>query len=129
MQRSKRSVRGRTVAALGAAALAVTAAGCGSGSTVSRPTGMSAFYGQKPAWSACKKDGRLECASIAVPLDYAHPDGKRLSIAISRLRAADPAKRRGVLVSLNGGPGGIGVGGLGRKMPARFAEQPRAPEL
>jgi len=129
MQRSKRSVPGRTVAALGAATLAVTAVGCGSangsaGSATSRPAGLSGLYGQRPAWSACKKDHRLECASIAVPLDYAHPDGKRLSIAISRLKAADPAKRRGVLVSLNGGPGGIGVGGLGREMPARFANSP-----
>jgi pimeloyl-ACP methyl ester carboxylesterase len=125
--RSNRIARGRAtaVAVLGVAALAVPAAGCGPAtSQAASADPMSAFYGQRPAWSPCTKDHRLECASIAVPMDYTHPGGKRLTIAISRLRAPDPAKRRGVLVALNGGPGGIGVGGLGREMPARFLTSP-----
>lgn len=85
---------------------------------------MLGFDTQQPAWSTSEFDPRLEYASIAVPLDYADPGGRRLSIAISRLRAADHGRRRGILVALNGGPGGIGVGALGRKIPLRFADTP-----
>jgi pimeloyl-ACP methyl ester carboxylesterase len=78
------------------------------------------YYEQRPKWSACDFDARLECASIAVPLDYARSRGERLSIAISRIKATDPKRRRGALLSVNGGPDGKG-GGLGRALPLRFA--------
>jgi pimeloyl-ACP methyl ester carboxylesterase len=78
---------------------------------------------QEPAWTPSEADPRLEYASIVVPLDYADPAGRHISIAISRLKAAG-GRRRGILVVLNGGPGGIGVGALGRKLPLRFAGTP-----
>lgn len=70
------------------------------------PSELRSFYDQKPAWAPCDFDATIDCASISVPLDYAHPDGRRISIAISRQRASDPAHRRGVLLSDPGGPGG-----------------------
>ncbi|QTZ90172.1 alpha/beta hydrolase [Streptomyces auratus] len=53
---------------------------------------------------------RVECASLHVPLDRSHPDGKQLRLAISRVRASGPAsERRGVLLVNPGGPGGPGL--------------------
>ncbi len=46
---------------------------------------------------------------MRVPLDYAHPERRAISITISRLPATDPAQRRGVLLTTGGGPGGAGV--------------------
>jgi pimeloyl-ACP methyl ester carboxylesterase len=42
---------------------------------------------------------------IQVPLDYEHPDGEMIEVALSRVNASDPAKRIGVLLVNPGGPG------------------------
>ncbi|MFE3172748.1 alpha/beta hydrolase [Amycolatopsis sp. NPDC059090] len=63
-------------------------------------------------WGACPADVAspiLQCASLEVPLDYRQPDGKKISIEISRLPSTDAAKRRGVLLFNPGGPGGLGL--------------------
>lgn len=68
-------------------------------------------------WRPC---GAQECATLAVPLDYADPRGRQIALAVSRVRAADPAKRRGVLVLVPGGPGGTGLNrpsGIGASLP------------
>ncbi|WP_406148998.1 alpha/beta fold hydrolase [Streptomyces sp. NBC_01012] len=102
--------------------------------TVKHPEATSdvlrAFRSQAPRWSAdagdpgqASPDGPApEYTTIEVPRDYADPAGERLTLALSRLRATDPAKRRGILLFVNGGPGGDW--GLGREMPARFAGTP-----
>jgi pimeloyl-ACP methyl ester carboxylesterase len=52
-----------------------------------------------------------ECATLTVPRDWDNPgEGEPLSIAISRVRATDPAHRKGILLTNPGGPGGPGVG-------------------
>ena len=62
------------------------------------------------AWSACYvRIGPFQCATLRVPLDYAHPDGEMINIAVTRLPATDPARRIGSLVLNPGGPGGSGV--------------------
>ncbi|MEC4017656.1 alpha/beta fold hydrolase [Streptomyces sp. H27-D2] len=81
------------------------------------------FYAQQPRWTPGAADGAggdapSEYASIEVPRDYRDPGGERLTIAISRRRAADPGRRRGILLSVNGGPGGDW--GLGRELPAKY---------
>jgi len=48
----------------------------------------------------------LECATLAVPLDYGDPDGEQISIGLNRLMALDSGKRIGSLVFNPGGPGG-----------------------
>ncbi|MEV0368314.1 alpha/beta hydrolase [Streptomyces sp. NPDC050636] len=54
---------------------------------------------------------RVECGSLAVPLDHDRPHGERIRIAVSRVRATGtPAERRGVLLVNPGGPGGSGLG-------------------
>lgn len=49
------------------------------------------------------------CATIKVPLDYKKPNGKQIDIAIKTLSAAEPGKRKGILLINPGGPGGSGV--------------------
>ncbi|WP_162795833.1 alpha/beta hydrolase [Nonomuraea lactucae] len=71
-------------------------------------------------WSACGAAARrAECAGLKVPVDWAHPGGQTLSLAIGRLKARDPAKRLGVLVVHPNGPGASGLDAYihGRTIP------------
>jgi pimeloyl-ACP methyl ester carboxylesterase len=80
-------------------------------STAEADAGLSAYDHQRLQWAACTgiDDPRLQCATVRVPLDYAHPERRAISVTISRLPATDPARRRGVLLTTGGGPGGAGV--------------------
>ncbi|MFI6347427.1 alpha/beta hydrolase [Streptomyces sp. NPDC050560] len=49
------------------------------------------------------------CGTVSVPLDYRHPEGRKIEIAVSRIAATDKAKRRGVLLLNPGGPGNEGL--------------------
>jgi pimeloyl-ACP methyl ester carboxylesterase len=69
--------------------------------------GLTRFYDQKLAWSACR-DGD-ECATLEVPLDYSHPDGKTIGIAVLRNAVDRPSERVGDLVVNPGGPGAPGT--------------------
>jgi pimeloyl-ACP methyl ester carboxylesterase len=59
------------------------------------------------AWARC--DGDLQCGSLTVPLDYTHPQGATIAIAVERHVANDPADRIGSLVINPGGPGVSGI--------------------
>ncbi|MFD3735163.1 alpha/beta fold hydrolase [Streptomyces sp. NPDC058632] len=89
-----------------------------------RPQALSTFYEQSPDWSASPAADGLEHSTVEVPLDYSDPAGEHLTIALSRRPASDPGRRRGVLLALNGGPGGYF--GLGRRFPAALAATPLA---
>ncbi|MGI5346943.1 alpha/beta fold hydrolase [Streptomyces sp. CA-250714] len=53
---------------------------------------------------------RVECARLSVPLDWDRPRGKRIEVAVSRIRASGaPGERRGALLVNPGGPGGSGL--------------------
>ena len=80
------------------------------------------YLTQQLTWKPAEFDDSLELAFIEVPLDYAQPSGERITLALSRIRATEPRRRRGVLLSLCGGPGGDG--GLGRLLPTRLAGTP-----
>jgi hypothetical protein len=58
-------------------------------------------------WTPCAAG--FECASVSVPLDYDKPRGEQIGIALTRMRATDPARRIGSLVVNPGGPGLSGV--------------------
>lgn len=86
-------------------------------STVAGPAAardpLGRFSHQNLVWRPCGDTvldtaGAL-CAGVLVPLDYSRPDGRTLTIAISRIAATDPARRRGILLSNPGGPGGPGL--------------------
>ncbi|QDQ10527.1 alpha/beta hydrolase [Streptomyces spectabilis] len=77
---------------------------------------LAAYRNQHLTWGACspgQKELRAagaRCADVTVPLDYADPEGRTLTIAVSRIAAGAPAgERRGVLLSNPGGPGGLGL--------------------
>ncbi|WP_051580045.1 alpha/beta hydrolase [Pseudonocardia acaciae] len=90
--------------ALAAFAVSVAAlAGC-SGDGPARD-GQVAWGPCAPAPPGVELDPRQECGSVSVPLDYREPEGRRISLAVSRIRTAVPEKRHGVLLLIPGGPG------------------------
>lgn len=57
-------------------------------------------------WGPCDDiPGDMQCATIQVPVDYARPDGPRFGLRLGRLPATDPARKRGSLLIIPGGPG------------------------
>jgi len=56
-------------------------------------------------WEPC---GKLECSTLEVPVDYADPDGEKLSLALNRSRA-EGSRFEGSIVFNPGGPGGSGT--------------------
>ncbi|MFH9606675.1 alpha/beta fold hydrolase [Streptomyces sp. NPDC017448] len=58
-----------------------------------------------PDWN--RNDNRSECALIPVPVDYAKPTGRKINIAVSRVKAT--GKRTGALFGNPGGPGLAGT--------------------
>lgn len=50
----------------------------------------------------------IQCADVTVPLDYAHPNGKKIKIKISRVKHT-AKKFQGALLLNPGGPGGEGI--------------------
>jgi pimeloyl-ACP methyl ester carboxylesterase len=85
------------------------------------PAGLASFYGQPMSWSGCAPyatdqdaqssftNGSLQCARLTVPVDYAKPQGRTLTIGVMRLRSADKSQRIGSLLVNPGGPGGSGM--------------------
>jgi len=68
--------------------------------------GLAKFYRQDLAWAPC---GRNQCAKLTVPIDYAHPEGDTIKLAVLNVPSTKPSKRIGSLVVNPGGPGGSGV--------------------
>ena len=111
-------MRTRPLAAAGAVLLAaLAAAGCTSGS--SPASGHSGSPGGgTPAvaapgslrWHACTGGQNLRCASLSVPLNYASPSGRKITLALSEVPATAPAsQRQGILLVNPGGPGASGL--------------------
>lgn len=85
------------------------------------PAGLEKFYGQELRWGPCASyatssdeqvayaDPHLECARLTVPLDYAQPQGRTITVGLLRSRASDPAQRIGSLMLNPGGPGASGM--------------------
>ncbi|MFI5715572.1 alpha/beta hydrolase [Nocardia sp. NPDC051750] len=71
------------------------------------------YYSQELSWELCDTPSvdtpGVECADVTVPLDYSDPDGRTLTVVISRVPATDPDRRRGILLSNPGGPGAAGL--------------------
>jgi pimeloyl-ACP methyl ester carboxylesterase len=92
----------RLVAAVALPALIAGTLSAGAARAASTPSPVP-----KLDWTACAAG--FECARARVPLDYAHPHGRTISLALTRLPATDPAHRIGSLFVNPGGPGGSGV--------------------
>ena len=69
--------------------------------------------GAQLSWGPCESEdlqhAGAQCADLPVPLDYGAPAAGSIDIAISRIPARDPARRRGILLFNPGGPGVPGL--------------------
>lgn len=68
-------------------------------------SGMERYLKQRVDWRTC---GTNECAKIAVPLDYARPDGQAITLSLQR-QPATKSPRLGTLFINPGGPGEPGT--------------------
>ncbi|MEV5573314.1 alpha/beta fold hydrolase [Spirillospora sp. NPDC052269] len=98
MRRSRWVTRG--VAAFAAAASTASLPGIASAASP-----MGSARGTAPAWSACPESSSAQCADIQVPVSWADPRGRTISLHMSRLPALDPKHRIGTLMFVLGGPG------------------------
>jgi pimeloyl-ACP methyl ester carboxylesterase len=84
--------------------------------------GSAALAQSAPAplkWAPCGDVPETECAGLELPVDYANPNGAKFTLRIGRVPAVDPAKRKGVLLILPGGPGA----GIAEELGAMRKEQ------
>ena len=90
------------------------------------PASLRPYYDQKLKWRDCASPG-FQCATLKVPLDYAHPAaGEDLKLAVSRKKATGPGKRLGSLLVNPGGPGSSAVGFLQTYAGVGYPEPVRA---
>jgi pimeloyl-ACP methyl ester carboxylesterase len=94
-----------------AAALTVTA--CTGSSVASTGGGGGNIVPDlsKMSWHGCGGElAGLECTTVQVPLNYADPKGRKLSLAIDMAPATAPAsQQQGILLVNPGGPGASGL--------------------
>ncbi|MGX5209691.1 alpha/beta hydrolase [Streptomyces violaceus] len=92
------------------------------------PGGASATPADPLKWTKCEGTGldpRQQCATVDVPMDYSDPDGGKIQIAVSRLPSEKPSARRGALLLIPGGPGGVSLAdpsGKGQKLPQKVRD-------
>ncbi|MHC3469326.1 alpha/beta fold hydrolase [Streptomyces sp. 7R007] len=112
-----RSRRARTAGLCVAGALALAASPATAAPARPAPDPLARFHQQHLTWKSCVlgpdddtgkelQQAGARCADVTVPLDYARPGGRTITVAVSRIRAADSAHRVGALLLNSGGPGG-----------------------
>ncbi len=92
---------------------AVLAAACGGSTTTAASTSTSLPPVPAPSpihWAPCPASTTEQCGTVPVPVDYAHPGGPSLSLAVAEIPASGPGTPLGDLVFNPGGPGESGVG-------------------
>jgi pimeloyl-ACP methyl ester carboxylesterase len=83
----------------------------GAGATGGYAAGSAAIVPQAATstlhWQACSGQlAGLECAALQVPLNYADPGGRKITIALSMVPASAPAsQQQGIMLVNPGGPG------------------------
>jgi pimeloyl-ACP methyl ester carboxylesterase len=112
------SLPGPVVAVLLAVSACTSAAGS-SAPAASSPGGVTSAGPIIPAhstlqWHRCTGELALfrvpDCATLSVPLNYADPGGRHISLALDMIPAtAPPSRQQGILLVNPGGPGGSGL--------------------
>ena len=104
------------------AAAGLTAAQGAAGA--SRPTVLTPTV----RWGACSHGipAPFQCATAPAPLNYRHPNGQQISLALMRLPASDPSERIGSLFIDFGGPGGPDITDLVNRADTVFSPAIRA---
>ena len=87
------------------------------------PQGLENFYSQSIDWQDCPDGAPFKCGTVTVPLDYEHPDGRTITIALKKLPASDGNAEHGSLFTNPGGPGASGIETV--KDPAAMPEELR----
>jgi pimeloyl-ACP methyl ester carboxylesterase len=72
------------------------------------------------AWTSCPGSPTIQCGSVRVPVDYRHPQGATIAIAVERAPALGPGAPRGTMLFNPGGPGESG----NQILPVALAEFP-----
>lgn len=121
-----RNARTASLLAVGIAATFVSTLAPVTASAAKDP--LRQYTQQKPKWQRCDagSPAALQCATLEVPLDYGNPGGKKIDVAVSRLKATSTKERRGVLLLNPGGPGGPGLQmpvWLAADLPAKVKRQ------
>ncbi|MFJ6385050.1 alpha/beta fold hydrolase [Kitasatospora sp. NPDC092039] len=107
--------RRRTLAAGLALAAGLTVAAAAPPASPAPAPGLGRFYHQRLGWHGCLQgpddqvgaalqQAGARCADVTVPLDYADPRGRTLTLALSRIAATDTRHRIGTLLLNDGGP-------------------------
>ncbi|MGA5566326.1 alpha/beta hydrolase [Streptomyces platensis] len=103
------------VAVCGAGGAAASRPDDAKGRSTAVPVLPARFTQQKVQWTACGTDVTpkavpgAQCGWVKVPVDYAAPDGKTVSLRVSRVQAKDHSRRLGSLFFNPGGPGAGGA--------------------
>ena len=98
------------------AAVSVTAGGAAltlPAAAASATSSAAASSSARITWGKCSdpdlKKANAQCGFLKVPLDYRHPKGAKISLAVSRIKHTSPASQyQGVILTNPGGPGGSG---------------------
>ena len=114
-----------TAPASGSPGSSSNSTGSPGGSQSDAPQGLESFYSQTIDWKDCS-DGTspFQCGTVTVPLDYEHPDGRTITIAVRKLPAPDGDAEHGSLFINPGGPGASGVAMM-QVMAPMFTEELR----
>ncbi len=123
-----RAARRGTALAVGLAVLAVAACTSGSATTTgangnTQPPGGAQQGGATGSilptrstlhWHSCSgqlaEEGVRDCTMLSVPLNYADPGGRHISLALDMIPATAPAsQQQGIMLVNPGGPGGDGL--------------------
>ena len=114
-----------TAPASGSPGSSSNSTGSPDGSQSDAPQGLESFYSQTIDWKDCS-DGTspFQCGTVTVPLDYEHPDGRTITIAVRKLPASDGDAEHGSLFINPGGPGASGVAMM-QVMAPMFTEELR----
>src|SRR5438128_1015528 len=100
----------KRAAVLCAAAVVVAGTFTAVPADASAPQATPSVQAAKLTWKKCgiADHPTLQCASLKVPLDHAHPRGRQITLALSRVPHT-AKKYQGPLLVNPGGPGGSGL--------------------
>ena len=114
-----------TAPASGSPGSSSNSTGSPDGSQSDAPQGLESFYSQTIDWEDCS-DGTspFQCGTVTIPLDYEHPDGRTITIALKKLPTSDGDAEHGSLFINPGGPGASGVAMM-QVMAPMFTEELR----
>lgn len=125
-------MRGWRIVVVGALAATLVVSGCGT--PKKHEQAVADLVAQADAaptprldWAPCQEKtlSKLQCATATVPVDYAHPDGATLGLALVRQPATDQSHRIGTLFTAAGGPGASGIewAGSAEMFPGEIARR------